>query len=184
MDDDGTSRGTRRRSSARAIRYVSTPPGTAIRPARPADAGILSALALRSKAHWGYTGAMMEAFREELAVTPAYLDRHPAFVLECEGEIAGFCSLERLDGTRAELAFLFVDAPRIGRGLGRALIEHAVRVAQREGYRVLVIQGDPHAGRFYLAVGARRAGSRESASVPGRMLPVYEIPLGQARGRR
>jgi len=41
----------------------------------------------------------------------------------------------------------------------------------------LTIQGDPHAEGFYLAVGALPAGKRDSASIPGRELPVYTITL-------
>ena len=37
-----------------------------IRPARPEEAGAISALALRSKGHWGYDPAFLEACREDL----------------------------------------------------------------------------------------------------------------------
>jgi hypothetical protein len=32
-----------------------------------------------------------------------------------------------------------------------------------------------HAAGFYAAIGARAIGSRESASIPGRELPLYEL---------
>ena len=41
-----------------------------IRSARPEEAETLSALALRSKAYWGYPADFMEACREELTLTP------------------------------------------------------------------------------------------------------------------
>ncbi len=44
-----------------------------IRDARPGEAGELSGLAFRSKAHWGYSTAFMEACRSELAVTVAQI---------------------------------------------------------------------------------------------------------------
>lgn len=46
-----------------------------------------------------------------------------------------------------------------------------------DGYRVLVIQGDPHAASFYHACGAKQIGAKVSASIPGRMLPLLEIEL-------
>ena len=41
-----------------------------------------------------------------------------------------------------------------------------------------MIQGDPNASKFYEAAGARLVGTRESGSVPGRDLPLYEIDIG------
>jgi hypothetical protein len=42
-----------------------------IRKARPDEAGELTELALRSKAHWGYDEAFMASCREELTVRKA-----------------------------------------------------------------------------------------------------------------
>ena len=44
-----------------------------------------------------------------------------------------------------------------------------------------MIQGDPNAEGFYLRCGAVRIGERESASIPRRMLPLFEIRLGDHR---
>ncbi|WP_437690828.1 hypothetical protein [Sorangium sp. So ce176] len=55
--------------------------------------------------------------------------------------------------------------------LTSALLAHARDEARRRGYRVLVIQGDPNAGRFYEACGARRVSENGSASIPGLSLP-------------
>ena len=41
----------------------------------------------------------------------------------------------------------------------------------------MIIQGDPNAKNFYLKVGAKLIGERESASIPGRYLPVFIINL-------
>lgn len=156
---------------------MTTRPDIRLRRATAADAGSLSALALRSKAHWGYSDQMLAAFRAELTVTPDHVSRCATVIIECDGRIAGFYSLEAVDAQSVELAHLFVEPAHIGCGLGRALIEHALVQARRAGHRLLVIEGDPNAGQFYLAAGARRVGSRESASIAGRMLPVYEIAL-------
>ena len=61
--------------------------------------------------------------------------------------------------------------------VGRRLIEDAILAARRRDYDRIVIQGDPNAEGFYLAIGAKRAGERESGSIPGRFLPVFEIDL-------
>ena len=41
----------------------------------------------------------------------------------------------------------------------------------------MIIQGDPNAKNFYLKVGGKLTGERESASIPDRYLPVFTIDL-------
>ena len=41
-----------------------------VRPAVPAEAGEISAMALRSKGHWGYDAAFLEACRADLTIDP------------------------------------------------------------------------------------------------------------------
>ena len=43
----------------------------AIRPARPAEANELTQIAIRSKAHWGYSQELIDIWAEDLRVTPA-----------------------------------------------------------------------------------------------------------------
>ena len=70
---------------------------------------------------------------------------------------------------------LFVEPNHIGKGIGRGMLQHALNVvAARSGESVL-IQGEPNAEKFYLAAGAKQIGTRESGSIPGRTLPLFEI---------
>ncbi|HHM12349.1 MAG TPA: N-acetyltransferase, partial [Planctomycetaceae bacterium] len=144
-----------------------------IRSAKAQEASILSDLAFRSKGYWGYTAKFLAACREELTVSRNEIAKGNVFVLEEEGRILGFYSLEHPSSESVELGFLFVEPRDIGAGHGRTLLEHACSEATRRGYRKLVIQGDPNAGPFYLAMGAQLVGSRESASIPGRTLPEF-----------
>lgn len=150
---------------------------TTIRRARPAEAPNLSALALKSKAYWGYDESFMVACRDELTLSADEVVENPTYVTEVNGQVVGFYALERLDENRIELNYLFVDPAFIGDGHGRALIEHAKQSARELGSSVLVIQGDPNAQHFYGAAGARQVGERASASIRGRTLPVFEILL-------
>ena len=92
-------------------------------------------------------------------------------------EVVGFYALEWLDPSRAEVDALFVDPPFIGRGIGRLLMEHAIGVARKADCNLLIIQSDPFAVPFYEAIGAERAGQRDSASIAGRALPMYHLHL-------
>ena len=152
---------------------------SSIREARADERDKLSALAFRSKAHWGYSTEFMEACRDELSVDADQIES--AWVIERAGEVLGFYGLDDLGGRRVELDFLFVEPRAIGEGLGRALMGHAIETARDGGFEVMEIQGDPNAERFYLAAGAVRVGDKPSASIPGRVLPLFEIALAALR---
>ena len=148
-----------------------------IRKARPAEAPLLSQLAFRSKSFWGYSPKFMESCRAELTVDASRIDsgNHDCRVAVSGTAILGFYTLERLNHGAYELEALFVDPGHIGTGVGRMLIEHAIEALSGHGASRLIIQGDPNARRFYIAAGARQVGTRESQSIPGRQLPLFEI---------
>ncbi|MFE2495764.1 GNAT family N-acetyltransferase [Streptomyces scopuliridis] len=131
-----------------------------IRQARPDEARALSALVLRSKAHWGYDEAFLAACRDELTISADEMTARRLVVAEDEssGEALGVASLEGRapDGT---LGLLFVEPRVIGLGIGRALYAHVLDTARELGFERLTIDSDPHAVDFYRALGAR--------SVPG-----------------
>lgn len=140
-----------------------------IRPARPDEAEELSALAFRSKAHWGYDEEFLAACRGELTYSPGDLAARRATVAVLSGTIVGFYTL---DGSGdLELGNLWVDPARLGHGIGRKLWEHAVAAARSYGSASLSLDADPHAEGFYLAMGAVRVGDTQSTVFPGRVLP-------------
>ncbi len=150
---------------------------TNIRRACTADAPELSVLAMRSKACWGYSREFMEACRAALTYDESYLEQHEVYVLESSQRIIGFYSLEPLPDATLELGALFVEPGDIGKGYGRLLVEHALEKAKDAGASRIEIQGDPNARGFYLAMGATLAGECESRSIPGRMLPLFHVPV-------
>ncbi|HEY0681476.1 MAG TPA: GNAT family N-acetyltransferase [Steroidobacter sp.] len=150
-----------------------------VRPARPDEARLLSDLALRSKAHWGYSAEFLAAVRNELSYRVEQIESADMSftVLEVDGAPVGFYALKLLTATEVELDSLFVEPHFIGRGLGRKLIEHAKLAATGLGARRMIIQGDPNATAFYVAAGGVLTGTRESGSIPGRLLPTFAIEL-------
>jgi N-acetylglutamate synthase-like GNAT family acetyltransferase len=148
-----------------------------IRPASKDEVGMLSELALRSKGHWGYDAAFLEACRAELTITPARIDRETVWVAVEAGEVVGFCSL-LVEGENAELTDLFVDPVRIGSGVGQALWDRSVATSREKGATRIRIESDPHAEQWYLKRGAVRVGEAPSGSIPGRVLPLLEFVVG------
>jgi len=148
-----------------------------IREARVDEAGALSALALRSKAHWGYAPDFIERCRDDLTVTEEMIASHDVFVADSGGKPLGFYVLKVSPGDDGDLAFMFVDPPAIGQGVGRQLWRHAVQQAASRGYAALRIDADPHAEGFYRRMGAVRVGKVASTVDPERMLPLMQYRL-------
>ena len=150
-----------------------------IRNAVKSEAKLLSDLAMRSKAYWGYSNEFMEKCRNELMVQPFDIENKnfQYLVAELNNEIVGFYALGRNSKLEFELEALFVAPNHIGVGIGQALISHAKIRAAELGGQILKIQGDPNAAGFYRAAGGVFVGTKESASIGGRYLPMFEITL-------
>ncbi|MFK8012601.1 MAG: GNAT family N-acetyltransferase [Marinicellaceae bacterium] len=150
-----------------------------IRTALTTEAKYLTELAMASKSYWGYSAEFMKNCREELSVTNSKINDKTFYyqVAESNGKKLGFYALEKLTVSTIELEALFVKPAFIGKGIGKALINHAKNLALQLGAKTMVIQGDPNAIEFYLAAGAKQVGELESGSLPGRFLPLFEMDL-------
>ena len=149
----------------------------AIRPARPGEAAGLTALCLRSKAHWGYDAEFMRLCLPSLTVGEQSIAEGRVLVaIDGTGRTAGTVSMGR-DGDDAELALMFVEPAAMGGGTGRQLFEAAVALARELGYRRMTILADVNAAPFYARMGARFLRNEPSDAIPGRVLPFYEYDL-------
>lgn len=148
-----------------------------IRPARDGECALLTRLALRSKASWGYSEQFMADCVAELTISGEDIREHAFFVLEQGGDVIGFCALRQSDDGRGELIDVFVEPSCLRQGHGRRLVEHAKEAARMQGWRSLVVEADPNAQAFYRSCGGRQIGTVPSGSIPGRRLPLIEIVL-------
>src|SRR5690349_18104674 len=114
----------------------------AIRRARPGEAAALTALILRSKAHWGYDEAFMGQAASELVLTESDLERADVLVAERDGVPLGVASVAH-DAHPPLLDLLFVEPSAIGTGLGAALLDAALAAARGRGIGELRIVSDP-----------------------------------------
>jgi len=150
---------------------------SAIRRAHPTEAGVLSALALRSKAHWGYDADFLAACRDDLTLTADDIETSTVYLIDGEASPLGFYRLLLQDDGVAELDALFVEPAAMGQGVGKRLWRHAVATAALLGCSEMIWQSDPQAEGFYLALGGQRAGESESTVMPGRLLPLMRLQL-------
>jgi GNAT superfamily N-acetyltransferase len=149
-----------------------------IRRARPDEADALSALATRSKAHWGYDAAFMGRINEAMTLSPADVEAHEVWLLEDEdGGTIGFHRV--IPGDPAEVEDLWVEPDAMGAGHGRRLFQHAVAVARARGASAVELDADPNARGFYERMGMVHVGDTPSTVVAGRSLPRMRLDLAK-----
>jgi GNAT superfamily N-acetyltransferase len=154
--------------------------GMTIRQARADDAEKLTALALRSKASWGYSEEFMAACREELTLTAARLDAWDVWVAVVNDEPAGMIALRlEADAAKAEIEDFFVEPELQGRGIGRALASAALAACRQKGVQFVRVDADPNAEAMYRRIGFQCIGRAPSGSIPGRTLPRMELRLDE-----
>ena len=143
-----------------------------VRRAISEDAKELSTLALTAKAYWGYADAQLEEWRPSLEVSAESILSRPIFVGELSGRIVCFYSLVP-SASAWELDNLWVAPEHIRRGLGRALISHALQTAADAGATSIIVDADPNSEAFYVACGAKRTGEIAApiAGHPSRVRP-------------
>jgi GNAT superfamily N-acetyltransferase len=149
-----------------------------IRRASSAEAEALHALAIRSKAFWGYDASFMAVASQHLALPKGWINSGRVWLAEVDNEIAGVAAVLPPDraGT-AELEQLFIDPLRMGEGIGTALLAHVAALARSEGATCLQVLSDPHARAFYERFGFRWIKDAPSDAIPGRTLPVLALCL-------
>jgi len=136
-----------------------------IRPAQGHEAEALTAIALKAKAYWGYPAGTLESWKQELTVSTQTITSRPSFVAVIGDEIVGFYSLSP-SRDAWKLDDLWVLPRFMARGIGRALVAHALETAARGGASSVTVDADPSAESFYLACGAARCGE-VPAPIPG-----------------
>jgi len=152
-----------------------------IREALIDDLPKLDAIAFRSKAHWGYSQELIEAWRNDLITPPSSLIARPTFLAEIAGEPIAFAQIDPA-AKPWELVSMWVDPNHMRKGVGKSLLIHMLSYAQSFGQNTLAIDSDPYAKGFYLSCGAYEIG-QIPAAIPGqpdRVRPQLLIPTHAA----
>ncbi|WGS55002.1 GNAT family N-acetyltransferase (plasmid) [Paraburkholderia sp. D15] len=152
-------------------------PQFVIRACRPSDADQLTKLAFLSKAHWGYPKEWLDLWQADLTVTPGMIEGSIAYVAETEEQIIGFWVRASVDSDEPTRGWLFVHPDHMGRGVARALWSELRNEAAARGIKSFVIEADPNAAPFYLALGAEKIGEKESSVIPGRLFPILRVSV-------
>lgn len=147
------------------------------RRARADERDLLDEMTLAGVRYWGHDENHPEAYAGLAALLEKEPgpENHPVYVLEEDGEVAGFFEL-RDRGDHVELLRMFLRPELIGKGYGRRLWEEATAVAA-ESHERMLIMSDPKATSFYEAMGAIL--EEEHTVAPGFTLGKYWYELGE-----
>lgn len=146
-----------------------------IEPAHPEDYERLTAIweaAVRATHHF-LAESDIQMFRP--LVQGGYLPAAPwlRVARDDEGQLLGFVGVEH-----GKVEMLFVDPARHGRGVGRALLQHAM--AQAGAHSVDVNEQNPGALAFYLRMGFVQAGRSERDGL-GKPFPLLHLRLANGQ---
>jgi ribosomal protein S18 acetylase RimI-like enzyme len=137
---------------------------------------VLSELARRAKASWGYPAEWLDEWRPQLTLRAADMGRLRIMVAELDSRVVGFYALAARR-TPWLLEHLWVDPEHQRHGWGRRLLSHALDAAREGGASAVEVEADPNAVGFYLRAGARIVGERPGVVAgQARRLPVLELP--------
>ncbi|QDQ02850.1 GNAT family N-acetyltransferase [Lysinibacillus fusiformis] len=146
------------------------------RRAQIGDSSILSNIAYKSKAYWGYTEDFIQKCKDTdaLTVTKEYIEKNSVYLVESDNEIVAFYSF---DINEKKLDALFIEPDYIGKGLGKIIWEHLLNKAKELELNEFTIDSDPNAEGFYLKMGAENIGSTPSTVFPDRSLPLMKVKV-------
>jgi GNAT superfamily N-acetyltransferase len=147
------------------------------------DAEALTEIAHAAKRHWGYPETWIAAWRDTLTMGPEFITTNVAYMaVENERPVGFYVLTKEPDGLH--LDHLWILPPSMGRGIGRALFEHAAAEVNRLGFRSMKIEADPNAEAFYKRMGALRDGTSTSETCGERRnLPLMEFRIPVEAGR-
>ena len=142
--------------------------------ATPKHAETLTEIAHAAKRDWGYPESWIAAWGDTLTMRPEFIAANIAYCAVNDDRIAGFYVLAQADDG-IQLDHLWILPSVMGRGIGRALFDHAAAEARTLGADLIRIEADPNAEGFYQRMGAVRVGTRVSY-IEGerRELPLLE----------
>ena len=144
------------------------------------DASLLTEIAHAAKRHWGYPERWIESWRDTLTIRTEFITANVAYCAMEDAHPVGFYLLTN-ESDGLHLDHLWIAPHAMGRGIGRALFEHALEQTKRLGHRTLKIEADPNAEGFYTRMGARRiAVNVTRVEDQSRELPLMRYDLESA----
>jgi GNAT superfamily N-acetyltransferase len=148
---------------------------TTIRFARLSERAALEQLQRRSSLHQPMYRAQLEAHPDAIELPAGQIAAGLVRVAEQDGALVGFAVLLDRSGDACELDGLFVEPEQMRGGVGRTLVDDAIRIARERGAMRIEVVANPQAVAFYEAVGFVENGEAQTRFGPA---PRMSLALG------
>jgi predicted N-acetyltransferase YhbS len=148
-----------------------------IRSARPPERDALEALQRRASLDGPMYRAQLAAHPDAIELPEEQIAAGLVRVAQQDGVVVGFSVLLEQSGEACELDGLFVEPDRMRAGIGRLLVEDAMRIARERGATRIDVVANPQAVAFYEAVGFRTAAHAHTRFGPA---PRMSLAVGPA----
>lgn len=144
-------------------------------PATIDDVEELSAVAIRSKRHWGYSKEAMELWNQNLTITEDFIQTHTVIKATLEDEIVGFFALEEIKPT-TRIAQYWIDTPYMRKGYGSVMYDYLKNYLKSKNVEKVTLVMDPNGLAFFEKKGAKILNKIEH-KVKNKFLYIVEIPV-------
>lgn len=155
-----------------------------IRRAEDKDSDTLTLISFAAKRYWNYPEKYFEVWKNELTITPDYINQNEVHVAKVDGKAVGFISIVEVenDFKAGEVSIIkgfwldhiFVHPDFIGERVGSELIFFAKKLCRRKDISCLYILSDPNAQGFYDRIGAQFI-EEVSSNIKGRTVSLYKF---------
>ncbi|MGB6082764.1 GNAT family N-acetyltransferase [Moheibacter sp.] len=139
------------------------------------DAEDLSAVAVRSKRHWGYSKEAMELWNQNLTITEDFLNSHTVIKATLEDEIVGFFALEEIQPV-TRIAQYWIDTPYMRKGYGTVMYNYLRDYLKKRNVEKVTLVLDPNGMSFFERKGAKIL-ERIEHKVKNKFLYIVEVPV-------
>lgn len=139
------------------------------------DAEDLSAVAVRSKRHWGYSKEAMELWNQNLTITEDFLNSHTVIKATLEDEIVGFFALEEIQPV-TRIAQYWIDTPYMRKGYGTVMYNYLRDYLKKRNVEKVTLVLDPNGMSFFERKGAKILEKIEH-KVKNKFLYIVEVPV-------
>lgn len=139
------------------------------------DVEELSAVAIRSKRHWGYSKEAMELWNQNLTITEDFVQTHTVIKATLEDEIVGFFALEEIKPT-TRIAQYWIDTPYMRKGYGSVMYDYLRNYLKSKNVEKVTLVMDPNGLAFFERKGAKIL-SKIEHKVKNKFLYIVEIPV-------
>lgn len=147
-----------------------------IKSAKQEEAEILTDIASKSEAYWGYDEEYMQNFRSIYKVSDEFIRDNMVYEIEENGIIVGFYGVITEKGV-ASLEYFYITPECIGKGYGKAMWKHLIYAMGKMGINKINLVTSPQAKDFYIKMGAQLIGEIDSLVIKNRKIPqlIYEF---------